>query len=218
MTQRILQMTSDPGKQKAKDKLEHDLEDIRAVLSGPGSPEPPDLLNQAVLNAARRELDRPGQRWRRRFPVRWMGAFATASVIILALGLIVQQEQELPGLPGIEEDRMKLKSEAPMGESKDAAEKQLISKSIDRDDAAKQRVAPMATAPAKTVEFAAEEVADESALQEQGDAMEGVRSPEDWIDLMLELKSSNQLNRLSKELEAFRSVYPDHPLPTELRD
>lgn len=211
-------MTSDPGKHKANDQLETDLEEFRAVLSGPGSPEPPDLLNQAVLNAARRELDRPVQRSWRRFPVRWMGAFATASVIILALGLIVQQEQESPVLPGIEEDRMKLKSEAPMGEKKDAAEKQLMSKSIDRDDSAMQRAAPMAAAPAKTAEFAAEEVADESTLQEQGDTMEGVRSPEDWIDLMLELKSSNQLNRLSKELEAFRSVYPDHPLPIELRD
>lgn len=210
-------MTSDPGKQKANDKLEHDLEDIRAVLSGQGSPEPPDLLNQAVLNAARRELDGPGKRWQQRFSVRWMGAFATASVIILALGLIVQQEQESPSLPGTEEDRMKLESEDPLGESKEAAEKQLMSKSIDRDDAAKQRVAPMA-APAKTVEFAAEDVADESAVLEKGDAMEEVRSPEDWIDLMLELKSSNQLNRLSKELEAFRSVYPDHPLPIELSD
>jgi hypothetical protein len=211
-------MTSDPGKQKANDKLERDLEEFRAVLSGPGCPEPPDLLNQAVLNAARRELDASGKRWLRRFPIRWMGAFATASVIILALGLIVQQEQESPSLPGMEEDRLKLKSEAPLVESKDAVEKQLMSKSIDRDDSAVQRAAPMAAAPAKTAEFSAEEVADDNALLEQGDAMEGARSPEEWIDLMLELKSSNQLNRLSTELEAFRSVYPDHPLPNELRD
>jgi hypothetical protein len=106
----------------------------------------------------------------------------------------------------------------PLVESKDAVEKQLMSKSIDRDDSAVQRAAPMAAAPAKTAEFSAEEVADDNALLEQGDAMEGARSPEEWIDLMLELKSSNQLNRLSTELEAFRSVYPDHPLPNELRD
>lgn len=211
-------MTSDPRNQKANDNLERDLEDIRAALSGPGSPEPPDLLNQAVLNTARRALDGPGKRWPRRFPVRWMGAFATASVIILALGLIVQQEQETPSLPVTEADRMKLNSEAPLEESKDAAEKHLMSKSNDRTDSATQRAAPMAAAPAKTAEFAVEEMADESALLEQRDAMEVVRSPEDWIDLMLELKSSNQLNLLSTELEAFRSVYPDHPLPNELRD
>lgn len=211
-------MTSDPGREKTNDKLERDLEEFRAVLSGPGAPEPPDLLNQAVLNAARRELDESGKRWLRRFPVRWMGAFATASVIILALGLIVQQEQESPGLPVMEEDRMRLKSQAPPTERTDSAEKQVMSESIDHDDSAMQRAAPVAASPAKTTEFRGEEVADERPLLEQGDSTESVRSPEDWIDLMLELKSSNQLERLSKELEAFRSVYPDHPLPDELRD
>lgn len=211
-------MTSDPGKQTANDKLERDLEEIRAVLSGPDSPEPPDLLNQAVINAARRELDGPGKHWLRRFPVRWMGAFATASVIVLALGLIVQQEQESPDFPVEKADRARLKSEAPMRESKGAAEKRLPAKDADRDDAAAQRVAPMATAPAKATEFSTQGLADQPALPEPESAAEDVQTPEDWIELMLELKSSNQQARLSRELEAFRSVYPDYPLPTELRD
>jgi hypothetical protein len=211
-------MTSDPGKQKADDRLERDLEEIRAVLSNEDRPEPPDLLNQAVLNAARRELAGRDKHWLRRLPVRWMGAFATASVVILALGLIVQQEQESPGLTGAEADRAKLEIKAPLEESKDAAGKQLMSENTDRDDAARLRAAPMAAAPARTAEFAAEEAADEPALLEKEFATEEVPTPEDWIDLMLDLKSSNQPARLSEELEAFRAVYPDYPLPAGLLD
>lgn len=211
-------MISDPGKQKADDKLERDLEEIRAVLSNGDRGEPPDLLNQAVLNAARRELASRDKRWSRRFPVRWMGAFATASVVILALGLIVQQEQESPALTGGETDRTKLKIETPVLESIDNAEKQLMPESTDRDDSARQRVAPMAAAPASTARFAEEEMATKPALPNEQDAAEALPTPEDWIDLMLGLKSSNQLARLAKELEAFRAAYPDYLLPAELRD
>ncbi len=211
-------MISDPGNHKADDKLERDLEEIRTVLSREHRGEPPDLLNQAVLNAARRELARRNKQWLPRFPVRWMGAFATASVVILALGLIVQQEQESPVLTGGETDRAKLKIETPVPETKDTAEKQLMSESTDRDDSARQRTAPMAAAPARTAEFAEEEMATVPALPKIQDAAEVARTPEDWIDLMLGLKSSNQLARLANELEAFQAAYPDYPLPAELRD
>ena len=180
-------MTSDPGKLKTGNTLEHDLEEIRAALSDGDSPEPPDLLNQAVLNAARRELGRD-KRWLRRFPVRWMGAFATASVVILALGLIVQQEQESAVATGMEAERAKLRSEVPVEERKESTDNQLISKSIDRDDAAMQRAAPVAAAPAKAAEFAGEPAADEPALGEQEDLTEGLLAPEEWIDLMLEIE------------------------------
>ncbi len=53
--------------------------------------EPPDLLDQAVLNAARRQLERS----RRRRSMGWLGAFATAAVVVLALTIVVRQD--LPG-------------------------------------------------------------------------------------------------------------------------
>lgn len=211
-------MTSDPGKHQADEKLERDLEAIRTALSGGDDPQPPDLLNQAVLNAARRELAGRNKRWLRRFPVRWMGAFATASVVVLALGLIVQQEQESAVITGSEADRARLRSEATLEESKTVKQEPLMSKSTDRDDPAVRSTAPMAAAPARTAEFAVEKAADEPALPEREDASEEVRTPEEWIALMLELKASNQLTRLSEELEEFRSVYPDYPLPAGLRD
>jgi len=74
---------------------EQDLESVRSALSGLESVEPPDLLDQAVLNTARRELaaSRPKfMRWSRR----WVGAFATAAVVVLTLSIVVQQDQNMP--------------------------------------------------------------------------------------------------------------------------
>ncbi len=174
-------MTSDPRKQSPDDRLERDVEKIRAALSGQDRREPPDLLDQAVLNSARRALENPEKKWLRRFPVRWMGAIATASVIVLAIGLVVQQEQETPDLTGEEADR-----------------------------AMRERAAPMtAAAPAEKPALAPAEPA---AMADE------MRTPEEWIELMLELKASKQETRLFEELEAFQSAYPDYPLPTELRN
>ncbi len=70
---------------------EQDLESIRSALSTMESVEPPDLLDQAVLNTARRELAAS-----RRKPMRWIGAFATAAVVVLALTIVVQQDPNTP--------------------------------------------------------------------------------------------------------------------------
>jgi len=180
-------MTSDPRSHKTNQTLERELEEIRAVLTDQDAPEPPELLNQAVLNAARRELEGREKSSLRRFPVRWMGAFATASVVLLALGLIVQQEQESTGLVTDEADQAILETAAPMVESKKAAARLAVQESADH------------AAPAKNEEKPIE-----------------VRSPEDWIEQMLELKNSNRQAQLAEELQAFRSFYPDYPLPPEL--
>ncbi len=66
-----------------------DLAMIQAAWSDLESVEPPELLDQAVLNAARRELA-----VRRGKSLRWIGAFATASVVVLALTIVVQQNRE----------------------------------------------------------------------------------------------------------------------------
>ncbi len=70
---------------------EQDLESVRSALSGLESVEPPDLLDQAVLNTARRELTASRPK-----PMRWIGAFATAAVVVLALSIVVQQDQKTP--------------------------------------------------------------------------------------------------------------------------
>jgi len=81
----------------AGNNWEQDLESVRSALSGLESVEPPDLLDQAILNTARRELTASRPR-----PMRWVGAFATAAVVILkrpisAVGMALNWM--LPGRP-----------------------------------------------------------------------------------------------------------------------
>ncbi len=91
-------MTMDPKDRKSEAgqgrNWERDLEVIQANYSGLEANEPPDLLDQAILNTARREMAA-----KRRKPLRWIGAFATASVFVLALTIVLQQDHE-PMKPG----------------------------------------------------------------------------------------------------------------------
>ena len=88
-------MTMDPKDQEPKlnpsGDWEQDLEMIRSELPDLDSIEPPNLLDQSVLNSARRELAAS-----RRKPIRWIGAFATAAVMVLAISIVVQQDQKTP--------------------------------------------------------------------------------------------------------------------------
>jgi hypothetical protein len=42
--------------------------------------------------------------------------------------------------------------------------------------------------------------------------------PQKWVDRLLELKETRQIEQLEQELEVFRSIYPDYELPSELLD
>ncbi len=92
-------MTMDPKDQKSElnpgHDWEQDLEVIRSALPDLDSAEPPELLDQAVLNSARRDLATTSRQ-----PARWIGAIATAAVVVLALSIVVQQDQKTPE-PGI---------------------------------------------------------------------------------------------------------------------
>jgi hypothetical protein len=104
----------DPRDQKDQAKPNRDFESIRAVYSALETVEPPDLVDQAVLNTARRELTTASKRR----PLRWFGGLATASVVVLALTVVLQQEQRVPEVPiG---DGIKLDAAAPAGPEDDS--------------------------------------------------------------------------------------------------
>lgn len=205
-------MTADRREKTSKATLDNDIEEIRSVLSAGESPEPPDLLDQAVLNSARRAIEENNRP--RRFSLRWLGVFATASVVVLALGIVVQQEQESTPEGTSEVDHAKLKKEAPAREQKMAVDKQLLMEIEGRDAAARSRAAPMAAPPA--ARFSATELVDQAADAEE--ELADVKSPEEWISHLLWLQSTDQQTLLSEELTAFRAAYPDHSLPPELSD
>jgi hypothetical protein len=71
-------------------EIEADLEQVMGAVAGVEKAEPPELIDQAVMNMARRELAAAS----RRRPLRWLGALGTLTVVVLALSIVVQQDQE----------------------------------------------------------------------------------------------------------------------------
>ena len=86
---------------RAPDDLAADLKSIGAAWSALNREQPPELLDQAVLNAARRAAGTQGrsqpQAWFRRRP--WLGGLAAAAVIVLAVALVIEQGPETPAPP-----------------------------------------------------------------------------------------------------------------------
>jgi hypothetical protein len=46
----------------------------------------------------------------------------------------------------------------------------------------------------------------------------GALDPEAWIDLLLKLQKEGRTDELRSELDAFRTAWPDYPLPHGLSD
>ena len=148
------------------------------------------MLDQAVKNSARRELE--GQRKRR--PLRWLGAFATATVAVLALTIMIQQDEQ-PLSPALEgPDGLKLEQATPATSKKEAR----------RDETQFRSKQNAVAAPAAVASNA--ESADEAS---DADA---------WVERLLLLQETRQDEKLLRELAAFRKAYPDYILPPALRD
>ena len=185
-------MTSDPRDQQSGPEFEQDLKAVRSAWSGLEQTDPPELLNQAVLNTARRELNTR----RRSRPLRWLGGFATATVIVLALTIVIQQDEQqtTPSLKKTNgfkldqtESRMKRSVAAPPVPASDAA-----------------------------VMAVAEEMSD--SLAEPDKAADRIPEADAWIERLLLLRETQQDEKLNQELAAFREAYPDYVLPTQLQD
>lgn len=199
-------MTTDPYHQKDDSVLEQDIGSIRSAWADQAKEEPPGLLDQAVMNRAKRELEEPGKASRRRTSIKWLGAFATAAVVVLALTVVLEQEPRAPIPSAQEADGLRLDSEAPPGNQSPARLEAVPQKARAEPPAEesltkqllRENVAPAATA------------ATASAENNTG--------ADAWIKQLLELKKARQFEKLTSELARFRSVYPDYPLPPELEE
>jgi len=202
---------------------EKDLEQVLSAMPALEAAEPPEMVDQAVLNMARRDLE---LRSRRR-PLRWLGAFATAAVVVLSVSIVLQQDPNPPAgqLPPSEQDGIDLekrkKQEAYRKTDTD------ISKSSRRDNTPDQPV-ETAAAPLQEESVQAEKsVARLSAssaedsyrdVAEDAVEVEDVPAPEEWIERLLLLYQSGLYEKLEEDLAAFKQAYPDHPLPPQLQD
>ena len=199
-------MNNDPGKtehtERAGDDLAADLESIGAAWSALSREEPPELLDQAVLGAARRATAASGRRqsrpWFRRR--RWLGGLATAAVIVLALTLVIEQDVEAPAPPPSRSDGYQLPrpAAAPRAETRSNAAE--VAETLDEaaDAAAK--------GPARQMAAPLESHATDQDLSD----------PDAWIERLRQLKADGETTVFRAELAAFRAAYPDYALPPEL--
>lgn len=90
------------GKNKS---LNEDLDKLRRSYAGLEQDEPPELLDQAILNSAHRALEKKS-RWMK---FSWVHGLTTAAVFVLALSLIINQREQSPVIPdGIEVESLSL--------------------------------------------------------------------------------------------------------------
>lgn len=212
---------ADSNNAKGKNHADRDLREIREAWNSLQQPDPPELVDQAVLNAARRELA-----GRRRGGIRWIGGFATAAIVVLALSLTLLQDEKPPLTPTAEPDGLKLDQAAPSARSRE------LRKSPALQDAGEAEI-PMSR-DGKREQFNLDAVAEKRALQapaaaraadsanvdmdEEDRAMEEFPAPEAWIEQLEQLRQSQDSARFQQELEAFLAVYPDYPLPPGWRE
>ena len=188
-------MNSDPRNKNSGPEFEQDLEAVRSAWSSLEQTDPPELLDQAVLNTARRELSTR----RRSRPLRWVGGFATAAVIVLALTIVIQQDEQSPA-PTLEKTNgFKLEQAAPVTRKKEAR-RSAAAPAVSVSDAATLTVA--------------EEMSD--SLSEPEQAADRLPEADAWIERLLLLRETQQDEKLIQELTAFREAYPDYALPPGL--
>ena len=184
-----------------------------------------------MLNRARRELESN----RRRTPrLRWLGGFATAAVMVLALTLVLQQEQQAPLPDAGKSDGLQLEPARPAAAPATSLHDEPIANGAPEAAATEQRKrsnfsaakeksaalprdrAAQAPAPmkAETQAMAEAVIVGEDAVS--SDVQQELLTAEEWVQRLLRLQEEGDAARLSEELTAFRRAYPDHPLPPSL--
>lgn len=204
-------MTIDPRNQRPDQEWERDLESVRSKWDSLHHSEPPDLLDQAVLNRAKLELETRGRSYRKQPSLKWLGAFATAAVVVLALTLTIEQEQQSPLPAGGEADGIRLDRDKEFADQADAAEDTTVTRAR-----LESPTRPALSKSAENYPLAEMKMAETAAPAKPAEAE--VPDAEDWIEKLLALKASGQDARLAEELSAFRAAYPQYTLPPELEE
>jgi hypothetical protein len=227
-------------------KFEQDLQKVEDGYRALPGDEPPDLLDQAVLNKARAAV---GPRSTRPWSFGWMHATATAAVLVLGLAVVMQQPTELSAPPVTITKPAKtaadmsvagqIKQDAPALLEERVEEQEPTADEPQRQDADSQKINEESgfraakkaedkrqglTAAAASI--AAPVPASESVMrnneadQSMGDLQSSfddeLINPDDWISRILDMKNEVIGNEWLQELEQFREIYPDYPLPEEL--
>lgn len=222
-------MSTETGTGNTSNRLTEELGRLQSDWDRQERAEPPELLDQAVLNAARRDLA-PVSRGKR---LGWISGFATAGIAVVALSIVLLQETPQPPLPvpfdtpeempaePVPEKGKVLSSPARVMKKQDMRE-ELRAEEPGENAAFQAAPAAAAAAEAEAMKDSvarlrmAEETKEE--LLESADAAETTLAPEAWLEELLRLQKQGDEEGLAKQLQAFRKAYPDYPLPEVLQD
>lgn len=228
-----------------KDRVDADDERVAAAYRELPPDEPPEEIDLAVLNRARRALDGKAARpWN----FGWIHALATTAIVVLGVALVLKIPNQEPAAPlrvakppsgklrdpaaEIEVLRRPAPPEEAAGmtptlrqavpadvegksESLGAAAKARSEEVPRPDRAVADDVSPPAAEPLTDLD-----TAEMRAETPPAEAEEAGREhdPEQWVRRLLALREAGRTEALQQELAAFRSAWPDYPLPPELAD
>ena len=227
-------------------KLADELGQLQTRYDKLAEQEPPTLVDQAVINLAKRELETQQARQKRR--IGWISTFSTASLLVITLSMVLQQQPGIPPAPVMKEQDViksevtgaaeKRKQRSSVLQSKDtymaapAEEEQKldISKmSAEMNDAPAPASSP--TRPMNESLSGQRQRSDVDALGDEEPELAGSfdkrlesrNSPQlpeagQWLDDIRKLKQDGYTKKAQEELGAFKLAYPDYELPADLRD
>ena len=215
-----------------KTPLKDSLDEISQAYGRMGHEEPPKMLDQAILNSARRAVEKKS-RWTQ---FGWLHGLTTAAVFVLAFSIILNQREPAveyennvmspePTLlksekaarsraaPQLNEVRMEMK-EPIEHTSADVQALEVSAEEIQLGDTDSMANAPESDARSEQAGFMA--VA-EPAKSTMADEAESTSGAEQKLAAIIKLKQAGD-DAWKKELEIFQQQYPNYPLPDELKD
>ena len=216
--------------------LKEDLENISRAYGQLDQDEPPELLDQAIMNRAQRAVESKPH-W---LQFGWLHGLTTTAVFVLAFFIIMNQREPVP----VEEEELFERQYSPMQATEPTRKTYELKTSERRSDVKKQigsadenmesagfmqkevllKTAPMAEAvePADTpaaqspavaaAELARNELEDRARLVSESET-----DPEMKLLEIIRLKQAGD-ESWRKELEVFLEQYPDYPLPDVLKN
>ncbi len=220
-----------------KTPLKDSLDEISQAYGRMGHEEPPEMLDQAILNSARRAVEKKS-RWTQ---FGWLHGVTTAAVFVLAFSIILNQREPAldyentvmspePTLlksekatrskaaPQLNEVRMEMKEQTEY-RSADVQALEVSAEEIQLGDADLGDTDSMANAPESAVhsEQAGFMAVAEPAKSTTADEAESTSGAEQKLATIIRLKQAGD-DAWKKELEIFQQQYPEYPLPDELKD
>lgn len=197
-------------------------EAVRRAYAELGAEQPPDLIDQAVLNRAKAAVG--PSKTRRPWSFGWLHALTTAAVLVLGVTVLLQLRDEGPGPrpaapePAREAARpatQDTRSSPAAARAMKRPEEDAINETLARersatagDDAAGARQdAPATDASPRPYDNAPSADAPPAAAP-----LSVERTPEAWLLDIEALVADGRLEAAREALSAFRDAYPDYPI------